>query len=43
MEVANATADAIERTYNTTWKRGNSCEFLCEIYINPITFLDTTH
>jgi len=30
MEVANPTADAIQRTFNTTWKRGNSCEFLCE-------------
>lgn len=28
IKVANPTADAIERTYNTTWKRGNSCEFL---------------
>jgi len=31
MEVANPTADAIERTYSTTWERGNSCEVLCEI------------
>jgi len=28
MDVAIATADATENTWNTTWKRGNACEVL---------------
>ena len=30
MKVADATANAIERTFNTKWLRGNSCKVLCE-------------
>jgi len=29
MEVANATANAIEARHRTRWQRGNSCEVIC--------------
>jgi len=30
MRVADLTADAIEKTYNTQWERGTACEVLCK-------------
>jgi hypothetical protein len=30
LEVADKVADAIQKTYGTTWRRGNSCATLCE-------------
>jgi len=33
MRVADLTADAIQKTYNTQWRRGTGCEIMCEHFI----------
>src|SRR6218665_1513827 len=33
MRVADLTADAIQKTYNTQWERGTACNVICKHYV----------